>query len=574
MTEKKFSAFKRLSNVLLLDKKDVYYIYLYAILSGVVDLSLPVGVQYIISLITGGIFSSSWGVMVFLVTLGTSFAGALKMMQLQVTELLQRKLFVRAALDYSLRLPSIAFEYYHKKNLPAKVDYFMDTVTLQKGIPKILIDYLSAIIQIFFGLILITFYNSLFLLFGLSLIVIIYLLFRITGKKGFDTSMQESAYKYKIKFWLSEIAANITTFLFSNNNKLIVERTDRWLVSYLEARRKHFRLLLLQYGGMVFFKTAFVAILLILGSTLVINNQINLGQFVAVEIVIILIINSVEKLILTSDVIYDVLTSVEKLGMITDISIEKDQGLLRLPSDLPSGYAVELRNVKFSYPEAIKSTFQQLNLTIASGDSLCLIGENASGKNTIAKILSRIYTKYEGAMLINGITTNSLSTFQLRDTIGYCGKFQELFSGTIYDNIVLGRDNITSDNVKKVLEKLCLDEFVNALPFGLLTHYESYHYYLPSSILTKIKLARAIIHAPKLLVIEDVFGAFDHKERAAILSSLLSGDPGYTTVIISNDEGLAALCTKVAILENGVIVALDRHENLKSNPLLRSIYDN
>ncbi len=142
-----------------------------------------------------------------------------------------------------------------------------------------------------------------------------------------ETSLRESQYKYGVAGWLEELARVVRSFKFSKGTLLNMKQTDNLVTGYLDARTCHFRILIFQYWALISFKVVITAAMLIVGSYLLINQQLNLGQFIAAEIVILLVLNSVEKLIINLDKVYDVLTSVEKLSKVTDKPLDQDGGI-------------------------------------------------------------------------------------------------------------------------------------------------------------------------------------------------------------------------------------------------------
>lgn len=292
---------QRFFKLLELDRKEITYIYLYAIFAGLITLSLPLGIQAIINLLTGGEISSSLFLLIGIITIGVAFNGFLTVMQLTVTETLQRRIFARSAFEFAWRVPRLQLEALTGLYPPELINRFFDTMTLQKGIPKILIDFSTALLQIFFGLILLSLYHPFFVFFGLFMVLIVIAIFWFTGRKGLKTSLKESKFKYQVAHWLEELGRAMNIFKLTGSCRLPVQRTDELVGNYLMARKSHFRILLVQYGSVVLFKTTITASLLVLGSILVIRNQISIGQFVAAEIIVILIMNSVEKLILSMD---------------------------------------------------------------------------------------------------------------------------------------------------------------------------------------------------------------------------------------------------------------------------------
>jgi len=130
--------------------------------------------------------------------------------------------------------------------------------------------------------------------------------------------LEESKYKYKVVHWIQEVARSIISFKLSGKTSLALEKNDDLVESYLNARENHFRIIKLQYIKMIGFKVVITAGLLLIGGMLVLNQRMNIGQFVAAEIIILLVITSIEKLILGLETFYDMLTSIEKLGQVVE----------------------------------------------------------------------------------------------------------------------------------------------------------------------------------------------------------------------------------------------------------------
>ena len=150
------SPLHRFYNLLLLDKKDVLQLFFYAIFAGLVSLSLPLGIQAIINFIQSGRVSVSWIVLVVLVVMGVALVGVLSMMQLRITENLQQKIFIRSSFEFAGRMPRIKFEELYGTYPPELANRFFDTLTIQKGTSKLLVDFSAAILQIVFGVVLLT----------------------------------------------------------------------------------------------------------------------------------------------------------------------------------------------------------------------------------------------------------------------------------------------------------------------------------------------------------------------------------------------------------------------------------
>jgi ABC-type bacteriocin/lantibiotic exporter with double-glycine peptidase domain len=413
-------------------------------------------------------------------------------------------------------------------------------MTIQKGISKILLDFSAAVLQIIFGVVLLSFYHPFFIIFGFVLVAIVFLIMKFWGPRGLHTSLQESGYKYDVAFWLEEIARSLRVFKVAGETGLHLQRTDDIVVGYLGARVNHFRVLVRQYASLVSFKAFVAAGLLIIGSILVVDQQINLGQFVAAEIIILLVINSVEKIILSLEEIYDILTALEKVGSVTDWPIEPNDGKAPIRSNDATPFSLELNQLSFTYPDTDKSVLSPLNLHIEPGSKWYICGANGSGKSTLIHILAGFYLEYDGTLLINGTSLHVWDLAAFRKQIGTCFSDEELFQGTLRENITMGRTDISDEDILEMSKRLFWENTLKDLPKGLDTELEPDAKRLPKSVARKIILTRALVHKPRLVLIEDNLQHINTTERKLIWQWMTSEQANFTLIAISNEEEVKA----------------------------------
>jgi ABC-type bacteriocin/lantibiotic exporter with double-glycine peptidase domain len=545
---------KRFFSLLRKDRKDIIFIYLYAIFSGLITLSIPLGIQAIIGLIAGGAMSSSLYILIAIVTIGTGLVGVLRIMQMTVTETLQRRIFTRSAFEFAYRIPHFKLDRIRDQFAPELVNRFFDTQTLQKGLPKILMDFSSAVLQIFFGLILIAFYHPFFVFFGILLILIVFLIFRISGPPGLRTSLRESDHKYEVAHWLEELARANNSFKLSGENNFALQKTDSIVRKYLFVRKKHFRILVFQFSSVVGFKILVTAALLFLGSILVIDNQINIGQFVAAEIVVILIMNSVEKLILNMETIYDMLTGIEKIGKVADQPLDRMKGTSFREIDTGQGMSIDIRDLCFRFPNEEALTIKNINMSIASGERICIAGYNRAGKSTLIHIISAFYEGYEGSLSYNGLPAKNINLNSLHRNIGEFTSQLDIFRGTVAENIRLQRGDFPVSDMIALAKEICLHHYIESLPNGYETMLLPGGKNIPGSIRAKIILARAIAAQPKLFVMEDSFGRMERDDRMCIIRYLTSPERNWTLLVVSDDPYFATQCDRVLIMRKGEII--------------------
>ncbi len=557
----------RILQVIRLEKNEISSIYFYAILNGLIQLSLPIGIQSIISFVLGGSISASLVFLIILVVGGVLIAGLLQVNQMKLIEKIQQKIFVRYSFAFSERLPHLNLQQLDGKYLPELVNRFFDTMSLQKGISKLLLDIPAASIQIIFGLLLLSFYHPVFIIFGLSLITIIYLILKTTSARGMESSLKESDYKYKVVGWLEEMARVIKSFKFSRNNNLNIEKTDKLVTGYLTHRTAHFKVLLKQYWTLIAFKVIITASMLIVGSVLLVNQQLNIGQFIAAEIVIIMVINSVEKLIINLDKVYDVLTAVEKLSKVTEIPVEQNGIATILPGN--DGLSIEIANLNFSYmPGQTSPVLHNINLHIKANETVCIMGRAGSGKSTLLKLLTGGYLNFDGSIYINHLPVADYDLQSLRAQTGILFSQQDIFEGTLLENIAMGNHQITINEILQLAENVGLKKFIATLPGGFNTPLDPAGKKLSRKIIQKILLLRAMVNHPRLILLEEPFEGLEDQPKQSIISYLLNHTEGQTILISSNDEAFAAKCDKVIFLEEGRIKATGKWADIA--PIIKS----
>ena len=550
MKESQKTPWKRLLGLLDLERKDIFQIFYYAIFSGLVSLSLPLGIQAIINLIQGAQISTSWIVLVILVTVGVVFSGALQLMQLRIIETIQQRIFTRASFELSYRFPKIKMNELRNYYPPELANRFFDTLTIQKGLSKILIDVPTAILQILFALILLSFYHPFFIIFGVFLLILVYVVFKYTAQKGLQTSLEESKYKYKVVHWIQEIARSVVSFKLSGNTSLAVQKNDDLVSKYLIARENHFKVLIIQFMKMIGFKVIVTASLLVIGGTLVLNQSMNIGQFVAAEIIILLVINSVEKLILGLESFYDVLTSLEKLGQVVDKDLESQEG--ETP-DYKKGVTLEFDNVSYLVSNREKPILKNISFKIPCKSRIIINGESGSGKSSLLQLIAGIIEPTSGHIYIDNLSLSSLHLNYYRSHLGLSLSIESPFEGTIKENLTFGNTNISDEEIFKILEIVGLAQFIKEQPKGLQTILYPEGKQMSYTIAKKIVLARAILKQPKVLILEDALDQFNIEETNTIIDFLTSESNPWTLIVVSSNERWKNKCTQQITLENGEI---------------------
>lgn len=541
---------KGLWDILMQDKKDVILIYIFAIFGGAINLTLPLGIQAIINLITMQQINTSWWVLLLMVLLGVIFTGATQIFQLSIIETLQQRLFLRAVFTFSSKIPKINLEKLKGYYPPELINRFFDVLTIQKGMSKILMDFSTSTLQILFGLLLLSFYHPFFIFFGLLWLIILVIILIATSKAGLRTSIDESTYKYKLVYWLQEVGRNLVTFKLSDSQQYVFQRTDGNVTSYLKSRKAHFRVLLSQFVFILLFRFVVTGTLLIVGSILVVNQELNIGQFVAAEIIIILLMVAAEKLMRTMETVFDVLTSIEKLKKVT--SLEEDVHTVNgyEVEQTGKGINVSLKDVTFSYHPSQKPVFINLSLDIKAGEKVVIKATGAPGKTTILKLLAGLNHPTSGKVLLNDLPRDNYQHGELLNVIGHNLDTEEIFNGSIEDNISLGRNGIGRNEVLNVCRICDLMPFIQDQPQGLLTELSASDRRLSKNVTKRITLARALANQAELLIIDDELPNLSSDKTLALWEYLTSNNSARTIIMVTDNNTIIQLADRVYELKN------------------------
>jgi ABC-type bacteriocin/lantibiotic exporter with double-glycine peptidase domain len=354
-----------------------------------------------------------------------------------------------------------------------------------------------------------------------------------------------------VAYWLEELARTVRTFKFAGTSTLPMRRMDGEIASYLTYRAKHFRVLVQQGVSILVFKTLLTGGLLILGSMLVIDNRISLGQFVASEIVIVLVLGALEKVILSLETVYDILTAVDKAGHVGDLPVEDDGGQAPLAPASGAGMTVLLRQAGYRYPGAPAPALSGLSLDLAAGSRVAVTGFDGAGQTTLLKLLGGLYESHEGAVAHDGVSLHDIDRRLLRARIGLVLETNELFDGTIEENISVGRPEVGTERVLRALAQVGLQEYLLALPRGLGTPIRARGLELPQTVGRKLQLARAIAGDPALLLVDDVVQHFDIASRRQVVRALTDPAAPWTLVTATHDPMLLAAMDRVLVLDQG-----------------------
>lgn len=544
------TPYQRLRRMLLLDRHDLMVLCAYTVLIGILMLAVPLAAQALVNTIAAGVMLQPLIVLTLVVLGALLFAGFLRLMKLSLLERMQQRIFARVSLQLADHLPRVQHDEMTSEFAPHLVNRFFDVITIQKTVAKILLEGPSAVLKVAIGLILMAFYSPYLLAFDVLLILFVIFVVWVLGLGGLRSSIEESIRKYRVADWLEELARCQRSFKMNSMPSFPLERIDALVMDYVKARRNHFRVIFRQAFGNYFFQAIASAGVLAIGGWLVINQQLTLGQLVAAEIIVLGVLEGLEKLIRMLESGYDLLTSLDKVGHVTDLPIESRDGR-QLPINA-DGASVVCRKVRFSY-DGQGEVLTGLDLTLQPGEHVSLVGESGVGKSTLAGLFCGLHTPSQGLVQINGIDVREVNLDSLRNTVGLVSDSNEIFAGTIEENILVGREYIPHHDLQWALEFTSLTEELTKFTHGLKTRLVSEGRNLSRGQLQRLLIARAIVARPTLLILDEGFIGIDENDKIRILEELYNKTYHWTIIDISHDPEVVMRAQVIHVLANGQI---------------------
>ncbi len=555
------TSLAKLWELLIKEKNNLYIFITYAVIISLLYLAIPLAAQILVNTIAAGVLLQPLILISCAILIGLISLGVLKLLQLYIGEIIQRRIFARVAINMADRIYKIQQKYFNHIYAPELMNRFFDTITLQKALNLILIDVPAAILQITTGIILMAFYSPFLMIFDSALIgsiVIIVLL----GNKGISSSLAESNAKYHVAHWLEELARCQVGFKMNSSSEYLLTETDDRIFKYLEARKKHFQVLLRQFSASYIIQALGGAGVLAIGGWLVVNGQLSLGQLVASELIILMILSALDKIMQKLESWYDLLTALDKVTYIDKLELERSNGTN--VSKKLNGAEIVCEDIVFSYiPE--RRIFDKVNIKIEAGSRSSLVGISGSGKTSLAYLISGIYEIQEGNILFNSAPIKGLNLESLRKNIALVSDYNEIFAATVEENITLGRKHLSEEALAQVIELVELERDLKQYPNGIQTLLLSEGRNISLGQRQRILLARAIIDSPRLLILDEAFGGMDEMTKLKIINKLFDKTRPWTILNITHDAEVVAKTDYVYVLEKGLIKEEGLINNLITN---------
>ncbi|MEG0761561.1 MAG: ABC transporter ATP-binding protein, partial [Chryseobacterium sp.] len=476
--------------------------------------------------------------------------GHFRLKVLQIIEKIQQKIFVEFSMAFAEKLPKVNLSETRKYYLPELVNRFFDVQILQKGISKILLEIPTALIQILFGILLLSFYHPWFLAFGVLVVFLVVLIFIYSMESGIKSSIEESDKKYETAAWIEDIASSVKTFKMHAGMQSHLQGTDSRVVEYLDHRTAHFKILVFQYKTIIAFKVIITLAILAIGTYLMIDQQLNIGAFIAAEIVVLTIMAAVEKLIISLESYYDLIASFAKLSKVTDLKEETDGDIILSQKD--KGIEIEFKEVDFAFSDT-PAILSDINFKLKENSITVVTGKMGAGKSLLINMLAGFYEPSSGTILFDKIPLKNLDKKQFRGEVGLYLENMKVIQGTVLENILLGNKQSNTESIIQLSDEVGIESISSSFSQGFATEISETDSELSFSSKKKILILRSLLGEKRLILLENPLEGMPERFQKQLIEYLIANKKNTTIVIVSTDKNIIYNADQHIHLEDGTL---------------------
>ena len=525
---------RRFFQLLKLEGNDIWTVILFALVSGVLALATPLAVESLVNVVSWGTYLQPLVVLALILFAALGLAGVLKVLQTVVVEIIQRRQFVRIVGDLAHRFPRAKRSYlqgHYPRELANRV---FDIMTIQKATAVLLLDGVSILLTTGLGMLLLAFYHPFLLGFNVVLLLTMISITWLLGRGGITTSIDESVAKYRIVHWLQDVISFPSTFKVNGGEALAIEKANRLAAEYLSARESQFKVVIRQVafaiGLQVFASTAVLG----LGGWLVIGGQLTLGQLVASELVVTVVVGAFAKAGKSLEKFYDLMAGIDKVGHLLDIPVDA-RGASGCRTDEP--VEIEWRDLTLESGNNIR---QVPAGRVERGEVLALVSDDTAAQSMLMEALAGLSAPKRGVVEIAGMEAMQAAGAGLVAV----AQDIEVFHASVAENVELGRSGVGHDQVRAALRAVGLGDVIHDLAHGIETRLATDGYPLSRDQQARLMLARAMVGNPNLLLVGGLLDELPPSERHDIWSAMRKLASPCTMVLTTRDLALAESCDR------------------------------
>ena len=329
------------------------------------------------------------------------------------------------------------------------------------------------------------------------------------------------------------------------------------------------------FNNPVMMAAVYTCIILIswIGAKMIVVNSLTTGELMSL---LTYCMNIMMNLMMLSMVFVMITMSIASAERICEVLNEKsDITNPEKPDYEVTDGSIRFDHVTFRYNKTSDTpVLDDINLSIASGETIGIIGGTGSSKSSLVNLISRLYDVSEGAVYVGGKDVRSYDLDTLRNEVSVVLQNNVLFSGSIYDNLRWGNPDATDEQCRHACDLACASEFINRFPDGYNTHIEQGGSNVSGGQKQRLCIARALLKNPKILILDDSTSAVDTATDAKIRKAFAEEIPNTTKLIIAQRISSIMNADRIIVLNNGVMDGFGSHEELmETNAIYREVYE-
>lgn len=524
----------QLALLIRLERKMFGIIASYAVAIGMFMLCVPIAVQELVSTFSFAIQPMMIFTLTVVVGSALTGAAAFRILQGRAVETLQQRIYTRIAIAFTETLPRLREDSF----LPQHANRFAEADLLTRALVAMISDLFNVAVVGTIGMSLLIFFHPYFLLYNVILVVGFVFLLTVFGKGGFLITLEMSRLNYDIYHWMQNIAANLPHLRAVGKSPYLIQKTDELTKAYARVRQRRSDLLTgRQYKAAALWQVVGHAGMIATAGMLVAQGQLTVGQFAAAELLAGNLLLNMDTLARRMVHMFFAFVAFRELNAFFSLPQDVSGSRTVVPLDHfgLTGIKVTVRNLAFAYPDAAP-LFEQFSMDVAPGEKVVVLCQSNRQKTVLAKVLAGLLPPSTGVVRYNDMNLVEISL----ESIDACRSLMldshpTLLEGTIEDNLTLGRNSITYEDVQWALQFVELDEEIDRMPEGLTTHVTGHGNQFTLSQILRLLLARAIVTRPHVLIVDGTLHSMAPSVREVILRRLCSKDEPWSIIFVSND---------------------------------------
>lgn len=524
----------QLALLIRLERKMFGIIASYAVAIGMFMLCVPIAVQELVSTFSFAIQPMMIFTLTVVVGSALTGAAAFRILQGRAVETLQQRIYTRIAIAFTETLPRLREDSF----LPQHANRFAEADLLTRALVAMISDLFNVAVVGTIGMSLLIFFHPYFLLYNVILVVGFVFLLTVFGKGGFLITLEMSRLNYDIYHWMQNIAANLPHLRAVGKSPYLIQKTDELTKAYARVRQRRSDLLTgRQYKAAALWQVVGHAGMIATAGMLVAQGQLTVGQFAAAELLAGNLLLNMDTLARRMVHMFFAFVAFRELNAFFSLPQDVSGSRTVVPLDHfgLTGIKVTVRNLAFAYPDAAP-LFEQFSMDVAPGEKVVVLCQSNRQKTVLAKVLAGLLPPSTGVVRYNDMNLVEISL----ESIDACRSLMldshpTLLEGTIEDNLTLGRNSITYEDVQWALQFVELDEEIDRMPEGLTTQVTGHGNQFTLSQILRLLLARAIVTRPHVLIVDGTLHSMAPSVREVILRRLCSKDEPWSIIFVSND---------------------------------------